>query len=759
MQTDLLTNDGIKHSAERHKKLRFLTLFLISFLLFFQSGIFPFWTIVRAAETPERPKIGLVLGGGGAKGSAHIGVLKVLEELRIPVDYIAGTSMGAIVGSLYASGLSPGEIEKILTTVDWNDLFSGDPDRKDIDFWRKREDFLFLAPLTLGVRDGKILLPKGLVKDQKINVLFETLLLHTSEIKDFDRLPIPYRAVATDIETGEMVILKSGRLADAARASMSVPGAFPPVELDDRILIDGGIVRNLPVDIVRDLGAGVIICVDVGKPLLTREELAGPLEILNQMLDIMMMKNVQEQIDSLGPQDVYINPDLGDLESGDFSRGAEGSRMGEAAARNNIDSLQRYSVPVREYAVFLERQRRERVREMKIVDMQVDVEGKNKIAPEVVAERFGVEEGDTVDIKTLAQGADNVFGMADFDRVDILMNKHEEKGYDLLLRTRENAIGPNYLRFGMALESDFDGVSRYGILLDYTRRWVNSFGAEWKTLINIGSPFGMYTEFYQPLTPSRFFFVMPHAKWSKRQVSLYEDNDRIAEYSVSGYNFGLDVGIQPRMYGIARIGVLFGNDEASLETGDSQQLPAEESFERRGITYGILVDQMDNLNFPNSGYAARIGVFSSLEALGADDNYNRIEGTVAGAHTFKRQTVFAQLKAGSQFGGELPFNEELELGGFLNLSGLQQNQLRGNYMALAQLVSYHKVAKSFFGDLYLGGSLETGNIWEEEYDFSDLRFAGSLFIGYDTILGPFYIGLGLIDQGECAGYFYLGRTF
>jgi NTE family protein len=735
----------------------------LSFLIFFvfavitlSGWIFPVPAESADREGKERPKIGLVLGGGGAKGTAHIGVLKVLEELHIPVDYIAGTSMGAIVGSLYASGLSPDEIEKVLTSVDWDDLFTGDPNRQDIDYWRKREDHLFLSPLRLGVRGTKILLGKGLVKDQKINVLFEMLMLHASGINDFDKLPIPFRAIASDIETGEMVVLKSGRLADAARASMSVPGAFPPIELDGRILIDGGIVRNLPVDIVRGMGAEIIICVDVGKPLLNREELEDPIAIMNQMLDIMMNKNVQEQKENLGPEDVYINPDLGDLGSGDFSRGAEGSRMGEDAARKSIASLQRYSVPEGEYAVYMEKKHRDPVAEVKIASLKVEVEGQSKISSEAVADRIALQEGDTADIAALQREAGYVYGMGDFERVDLRLDKRED-GFDLSVRARENSIGPNYLRMGLALESDFDALSRYNILIDYTRRWVNRLGAEWKTLVDLGSPLALYSEFYQPLTPSRLYFVMPHARLSKRPVDLFRENDKIAEYTVTEYNAGFDVGIQPWVYGVAKIGLFFGREEATLETGD-YKLP-DDTFERRGIAYGGVLDQLDNLNFPNDGYYAKIEGFSSLEGLGAEANYNRIEGTAIGAYSLMRQTVVATLKAGSPIGDDLPFYEESELGGFLKLSGLQRNQIRGQYMSLAKLVSYHKIGESFFGDLYLGGSLETGNAWKDNFDFNDLRLAGSAFVGYDTIMGPFYIGVGLADGGNVAGYFYLGRTF
>ncbi len=347
--------------------LRFSLLFVCSSLLV----LFPH--IATAQEdTYNRPKIGLVLGGGGAKGAAHIGVLKVLEEQHIPIDCIAGTSMGAIVGSLYASGLSAAEIEKILTSVDWKDLFTDTPPRQEIDFRRKQEDYQFLTKLELGLGKGGFRLPKGIIGAQKVNVLFETLMLHVSDINDFDKLPIPFRAVATDLETGEMVVIRSGSLAVAARASMSVPGVFPPVTVDDHYLIDGGIVQNLPIDIVKGMGADVIIAIDVGKPLLKRDKLGSALSVMGQMLDIMIKKNVAEQIALLGEKDVFIRPDLGDIESGDFERGTETARLGEQAARKQVESLRRYSTSEQEYSLFLARHHRDPVTSVKVASVKVE---------------------------------------------------------------------------------------------------------------------------------------------------------------------------------------------------------------------------------------------------------------------------------------------------------------------------------------------------------------------------------------------------
>ena len=746
----------MKMSSQSKAGSAFLLACCFCMVLVVHCGILPSGADAQEKTSSPRPRIGIVLGGGGAKGMAHIGVLKVIEELKIPVDYIAGTSMGAIVGALYASGRSAGEIENLINAIDWNDVLSGESDRKDIDFRRKREDYQILTPLALGVKGSKIFTSKGLVKDQKVNVLFEMLMLQVSEIEDFDKLPIPYRAIAADVETGEMVVLKSGKLADAARASMSVPGAFPPVEVNGRVLIDGGIVRNVPVDIVRNMGADIIICVDVSKPLATRKDLGGPVSIMNQMLDIMMKKNVEEQIKTLGPMDVYINPILGELGSGDFDKGAKITLLGEKAAREKTDALKRYAVSGAEYAAFSERHHRDQVKEIKISSIQIEVQGESNISPEVVAGRLELRPGDTTDIKAIEKNAELIYGTGDFERVDLHMNKQND-GYDLLVKAKEKSWGPNYLRFGIALESDFEGWSEYNILIDYTRRWINSLGAEWKTQVNIGTPSRIYSEFYQPLTEKRFFFVSPHILWEEKPIRVYDGDTRVAQYDISRYEGGIDLGIQPSMYGEARVGLQFTQVDASQDIG-RVDLPADNAAIGAVVARGRF-DQLDNVNFPTSGYLASFELFSSLKELGSDDSYNKISANVGGAFTFRDQTILAAIEAGTRAGNELPFYDNFELGGFLNLSGFQENQLRGQSMAFGRIITYHKLARTIIGDLYSGVSLESGNAWDGDIDLTDLEFAGSVFVGFDSVFGPLYLGVGHAGEDRTAGYFYLGRMF
>ena len=299
-----------------------------------------------------RPRIGLVLSGGGARGAAHIGVLKVLEDLHVPIDAIAGTSMGAVVGGLYASGFSARDIERIVSTLNWQDAFKDRPPREELTFRRKQEDQNFLVKFPLGLRSGKFLLPKGLIQGQKLNQTLRKLTLPIARITDFDQLPTPFRAVATDLETGDAVIIGSGDLTSAMRASLSAPGVFSPVERDGRLLVDGGLSENLPVDVARAMNVDVLIVVDVGFPLLKRDKLNSAPVISNQMLAILVRRDSDRQRASLTSRDIVIDPALGDASSFDFGIVQRAIDTGEKAALEATQSLSAYSISQDDYSVY-----------------------------------------------------------------------------------------------------------------------------------------------------------------------------------------------------------------------------------------------------------------------------------------------------------------------------------------------------------------------------------------------------------------------
>ncbi|MEZ5460162.1 MAG: patatin-like phospholipase family protein, partial [Steroidobacteraceae bacterium] len=406
----------------------------------------------------SRLRIGLVLSGGGARGMAHIGVLKVLEELNVPIDAIAGTSMGAMVGGLYASGLSAGEIEAALTMGTLQDAFRDRPARSDLTFRRKSEDQNFLVRFPLGLKGGDFRLPKGLVTGQKLSQTLRRLTLPVAAARSFDDLPTRFRAVATDLESGEAVVLGDGDLVTAMRASLSVPGVFVPVEMDGRLLVDGGLADNLPVSVARAMGVDRLIVVDVGFPLQTRERLDSVGKISNQMLAILIRRGSNAQRDMLEPDDLLLDPQLGDASSFDLSRIARSIELGEQAARASGERLASLALPPAAYRAYLAA--RESARQgVPQIDYLHVAEGEQRYGRSLNA-LFGPLVGRAPDGEELEQRVIALYGQGNLETLDYGFEQRDGR-YGLQLAARRNSWGPNYVRFGLNLQDDFAGSSSY----------------------------------------------------------------------------------------------------------------------------------------------------------------------------------------------------------------------------------------------------------------------------------------------------------
>ena len=311
--------------------------------------------LCAAAATPARaqflprPKICLVLSGGGARGVAHVGVIKVLEEQRIPIDCIVGTSMGSIVGGAYASGLSPELMESQIRAVDWDRVLADNPPRPARSIYTKQQERLHIGSPEVGFSHGKVELPRGAIVGHQLELFLQGLIGVDLEYDSFDHLPIPFRAIATDIGNGQMVVLDKGSLAMSMRASMSVPGVFAPQKLDGRLLVDGGLVRNLGVDVARGMGADIVIAVNLGSGLLKPDEVQSIFSVAEQTLAILTEQNVQRSLAELKPTNILIEPALGDFSSSDFKNSMSTIPIGEAAARTQIARLQALSLDPEAY--------------------------------------------------------------------------------------------------------------------------------------------------------------------------------------------------------------------------------------------------------------------------------------------------------------------------------------------------------------------------------------------------------------------------
>lgn len=721
---------------------------------------------VQAAESaitgsPEaRPRIGLVLSGGGARGAAHVGVLRVLEEMRIPVDAIAGTSMGAVVGGLYASGMSAGEIEGLLGSVNWQDALRDRPQRAELGFRRKQDDRNFLVRYALGIKEEGFVLPKGLIQGQKLSQLLRTATLPVAEIDDFDRLPVPLRVVTTDLETGEPVILQSGDLVTAMRASMSAPGVFTPVEADGKLLVDGGLVQNLPVDVAREMGVDLVIAVDVSFPLSDRSRLTSPIEITNQAFAILIRNRTLEQRATLRSPDLIIEPALGDMTSTQFERVIEARAAGERAARSSATQLAALGLDAAGYGRYLAARNPRLSTLPQVRFVRVDAES-GRYAPAIEA-AMGDLVGKPLDKDVIQARLSSLYALDTFESIDYALVESGE-GTGIEFRLRRKSWGPNYVRVGLNIEDDFEGNSRYNAAARFIMTEVNALNAEWLTDVQIGENPRLFTEFYQPLSYRSRYFIAPKFEFDLRNLQLRDSAGEITEYRERSYEAGLDVGREISNWGEVRAGVRRGTQKRRVRIGDPAIAPQE--FDRGGYFFRFSYDKLDSIYFPRRGQQFEVEWTAEREDLGASQSGDTIEANWLVARSRGRHTLIFSTDFGTTL-DDTPTPQNLfTLGGFLNLSGLAPGSLAGPHYGVGRLILYRQIGRGGSGVLdlpaYAGISLEAGNTWQERNDasLSNLERGGSLFLGADTFLGPVYLATGFNEGGETAFYLFLGRTF
>jgi NTE family protein len=713
-----------------------------------------------ATAHSNRPKICLVLSGGGARGAAHVGVIKVLEEYRVPIHCIAGNSMGALVGASYATGTSVAEMEHIIQGISTELLFRDKPPRQELSVRRKQDDYnIFFGP-EIGLNDGKLGLPKGFVT----GVQLETVLRHLSKAKGyhhFDELPIPYRAVATDLVTGKVVVFSEGELANVMRASMSVPVAVDPVEISGKLLVDGMLTQNLPVETGLMMEPDIIIAVNVGTPLLKREDLNSVLGVSGQMLSILTEQNVQTSLSLLRPTDILITPELGDFSTGDFDNLPKIVPLGEAATRTLADRLKVFSIPAEEYAALRQQQLVAHVSPPQPVD-EIRFEHLKRVNPDTALSVMETKVGEPIDQQVLDQDMRRIYGMQDFEHVNYRFL--EEPGKRVLaVDAVEKTWGPNYLRFGLGLNTDFKGGSYFNLLASYRKTWLNELGGEWRNDLQIGRTSGFKSELYQPINNRGYFFVAPNVSLERRMADVYAGSERIGSYRVDSVLAGLDLGSQFTRYGELRLGMRGGTLSPELETGPPYLSPGVGTIPQGGFKGRLFFDQLDNAHFPRSGWLFGSNAYNSSSGVGADLNYMKwdVDGMVA--RSFDAHTLSLSSKFGGRFGSNpLPKYDLFQWGGFLQQSGYATGQLLGEDLKFGRLMYYHRILPgSLLDGVYGGLSYEVGQVGSPVVPGSPegVLQSGCIFIAADSPIGPVYIGYGRSADQNSSVYFYLGRHY
>ena len=714
-----------------------------------------------AAQAPPttsngRPRIGLVLAGGGAKGGAHVGVLKVLEEMHVPIDCIAGTSMGALVGGGYASGIPAAELEKFVTTIDWGKVV-GSQGRRDLEpIEQKRAGATYSNEFEFGITPDGLTLPGGLVNTSNIEDLLRTYVATARSQSQFDKLPIPFRAVATDMVTGTMVVLDKGDLATAMRASMAIPGAFAPVLLDKYILNDGGLVRNIPIDVARDLCADHVIVVNLVEPAVDPKRLRTATQLLSRTMDVMIEANETLQLQTIRPGDVRIDVEMGDITTADFERVPDTIPLGEAAARAKASELAAYAVPEAQYAAWRQKVTQSQEIEARLAD--VKYEGLKRVNPAFLASRGALKAGDTADSANLSAEAQRMAALQEFDSVGYRLEGDPDKP-TLTWLPREKSWGPNYLKADLGLYSSADGDLTFTLWGRHVHTWVNQLGAEWRNELQFGGDSSISTSFYQPLDISQRFFVEPKVSYSAEFENIFVNDERVARYEFNDTMAQIDFGANAGRYAQARIGYAYDWRKVGVDVGSP--LLNESKPKDAGVTFSAQYDSRDTAFAPTHGMTAALEYYNSNTDLGADRNWQRAELGLGVAVPFRRNIWWITAAGGSGLGGNLPADRNFTLGGPNSFPGFELNEMRvGGYwnIGTSYLWNVKEMLPIKNQALYAGVRIVGGAVYDRFDQQNEVGiYGGSFFLTGRTMVGPLTLGIGATSTDSWSVWLSVGR--
>lgn len=713
-----------------------------------------------------RPKVGLVLSGGGAKGAAHIGVLKVIESNKIPIDYVVGTSIGAYVGGLYALGYSVDDIEHIMLNLPWDESYSDLIPRNLLSLEHKKLRDLYNIPLRLGITNGEIKSPSGLLLGQSAGNLLKLSTDVVPSFKHFDHLAIPYRAIASDLATAKAVVIDKGSITTAMRASAAVPGAVNPVNLDGKLLVDGGIVNNMPIDVAKAMGADIVIAVDIGSSLLSSEHIKSTFDVINQLSTILTNNTTLAQKKYVSTKDILIRPDVGALSTTDFSIMSYALELGTQAALLAEQELKQLRVSDIEYARFQQQKKQKSLswfRPFSQPIVEIEYQNNSSVSTSVIKEKFAVKIGEIISKEQLQSALDRVYAIDEFEHVDAEF-VDLPKGRRLILSTRAKSWGPNYLQLGFNLESDFANGSVVDVDFAYIQNEMTHYGGTWSNEIKLGWESMLGSEVYLPLEEQQHYYVRARIQYAHDKWASTKDRSEIIN---KFFSTKVGVGFNYHNDGAIELGFIGEKGKIAFEDGTQTSL----DHDSVGGYFSFDYDSLDSMNFPTQGNKV------SFNMAWLDDNYQESEGIAPtdksleitfdwrGAvrienHTFVGIASFATVKNDTDFTVHVS-----ELGGFLNLSGYQKDALIGAHKGFVALVYQYDLGRELFGKtslpLYVGLSVEEGNVWDiaESVELDDLVHSGSLFLGTDTDFGPAVLGIGFASGGESTVFLSLGKSF
>ena len=708
---------------------------------------------LAAADHPTpKPRVALVLSGGGARGLAHIGVLRALRELHVPVDIVVGTSMGSVIGGAYAAGRSVEELESIARSIPWDEVLADRPSRDRLTQRRREEDVEIPSRLEFGLSRQGLSLPPAAAGNAALEAALAALLPTGQAMRPAAHLALPFRAVAADLLTGDLVELSDAPLLTTLRASLSVPGVFAPVRVQGRLLVDGGLVRNLPVDIARAMGAEAVIAVNLGTSLAPENQLGSSLGVAQQMLNILTEQNVQRSLKELGPADILITPEMGGIGFLDFKRHETAFDLGASAVRKVADRLRRLAVtPERFAALEGSRQSGAAVAEPAVAIASVEVQGTQRINPAELLAQTGLRQGESVTPEQVRLAAARLYGRGDIALVDTVLSD-SPKGRQVMLNVSEAAWAQNRVRLGLELNSDFADNSSFGIVAGHVMTSMNAWGAEWRTTARVGSSRELRTQWWQPLGAGSAWYLQAEASYASGAQDVFVDGHRLARIGQQLVETDVALGRQLGSWGDIRLGWRRASFRGEVLIPQDPSLDGRGSGSARYVAFNV--DTLEPLSFPVRGQLLQAQWTQSVRL--SAQSPPPLQSQVLGMYAFSVGNLGGHVYGewARQRNGFAP----RPLGGFLRLSGTEPVSVDGSTVVLTRLVLAHSIGELPFAAgraVRAGFSLELGNGFapDSPVHLGGLRQAGSVFVSADTRFGPLYLAAGA-TRGT-AGTFYL----
>lgn len=738
------------------------TALIFRHILLLVTGLLILAAPARAQEAPAEgetghPKVALVLSGGGALGLSHVGAIQELEARGIRPDIVVGTSMGAVIGGLYAAGLSGDELEEVVNQANWSGVFNPAPDRNKLTYRQKQQQADFPGTASLGVSGAGLLLPTGAVSDQALMKELRRFTPARMAVEDFDDLVIPFRAVATDIATGEAVILKSGELPMAMRASMSVPGVFPAFEMDGRLLVDGGLSANIPISVAREMGADIVIALWTPNELLQKEQIGSVVDVLSQTVSLLILANERAEIAGMKPQDVLVRIDTGKISPAAFTRGKDLIEAGRKSIETGSARFAEIAAdrPPVAYAGIGNP-------EAPVISF-VRIENSSRLNQSLLETRMSSVLGKPADTEEINEALDRIYALGPFERVDYTMA--EQDGLTgLVVRAEDSRRNAGRVRLGLIVENDFNTESDVAVSFDYRSATLDAYGSELRATATVGDINEFGVEYFRLLEPEQSWFAVARADVQSRPVNLYSQSGfKTAGYDLTYGLLGIDAGRQFGNFAELRIGTEFGTGRAKLKEGSAPLNEVDVDIGRIFASAGF--DTLDDPFFPREGLRANARWTHGIEGLGDNADYQTLAASGVQAFSFGKNTLITSVSGGARLNGAPPLDTLYRIGGLFSLSGFRLDELAGENFLAGRLIYRRSLVNTedvLFGvPLFVGGSLEAGEVWSspEEFALDEMRIGGSVYVGANTALGPVYLAFGRSEGGRQSAYLVIGRSF